>query len=521
MQSIQMLLKAPGLSVIKQSITYTEFPVIEYFYLCREAPLRLREQATYIGSSAQLQPLLAQVNGTFPVLFIVTDDNEELWEVLQNHPCNLLFIPQDPMDIFNQLNDLLGSYRKWNYTFELLSLQKASLQSIIEAGADMLACPLFLVNSGFSLVAGQVTEQVSLPWIVELQTLGFLSNDSLHELQEDPDQLLQPIRQGTNILAYILASGLKDEYAISFFLPLLQKIIKEYYPVPAPETALYYDVEFEQLISDLLDMNVSSADQVIERFSKLHINVKTIFLCMVIQSIPDQEINPITPMLPKLQKMMPEGHFCVYQKGIVGFLPIKNHEFPDLRSVAFHKLLNDWRVLAGCSSRAARPEQFRTFYLMAEQAIRFGRVLGHDDGNNIPVYFYEEFRTYHIIDMCREGFTKFYQHDNLIYLCHPFIIRIYQYDLIHHSDYLKILNTYLRLNCNLAQTARELNYHRNTMMNKIDKIESILGTSLDKPQLNQALIFSHSILRYIFEYLNEDIFTYRIAKKYSSDDLLS
>jgi DNA-binding PucR family transcriptional regulator len=58
---------------------------------------------------------------------------------------------------------------------------------------------------------------------------------------------------------------------------------------------------------------------------------------------------------------------------------------------------------------------------------------------------------------------------------------------------------YLKNNRNCTLTAAMLNLHRNTLLYKIQKIEDLLGESLDNPELQQRLLFSNTVVEYILK----------------------
>ncbi len=515
MQHIDMILKSPDLTIEKQSICYEEFPDIEYFYVAAGAALNPREQAAYIGSSEQLLPFITTGSFSYPVLFIITDWQEDCWSRISSYSCNLLVIPQEPWHIYNVLNDILGSYRHWFHIFEAMRYQKTSLQLIIEAGARMLEASVLLLNSGYSMVAHQMEEQVDFPGKADLLNKGFLTLEHIIALKESPDILYLPIRRGVSILSFLVVITNEDSnHMMNHYLKLLQNALKSRIPAPSPESALYYRVEFEQLVHDLINMNISTSEEIDQRFQGLFINSKLHFSCMVIKYNSEVDsIRPINPMIAALQKIFPDGLFCIYKHTIVSFLPEAQDTDPAFSFEALQKLLKRWNASAGLSTPTSHRDQFRTFYIMAVKALHFGAIFGNALGNASSIYHYEDYRIYHMVDMCRDGFVDLYHHENLIYMCDPLVIRLYLYDRKHKSNYLTILITYLELNCNLAQSARLLNYHRNTMLKKLDKIESILKISLDNFNLSQSVLFSHKILRYISEYLKKDILSFELAKK--------
>ena len=57
----------------------------------------------------------------------------------------------------------------------------------------------------------------------------------------------------------------------------------------------------------------------------------------------------------------------------------------------------------------------------------------------------------------------------------------------------------------LSGAAKALFIHRNTMLNKIHKIEEIIDSSLDDPKLRERLLFSCRVIEYMSRYCHEDI----------------
>ena len=67
------------------------------------------------------------------------------------------------------------------------------------------------------------------------------------------------------------------------------------------------------------------------------------------------------------------------------------------------------------------------------------------------------------------------------YVCPPELLDFRDYDKKSDVDYWKTLRCYLDTEMNVAECARLLNVHRNTMLQRIDKMQSILGSCLDSP----------------------------------------
>jgi DNA-binding PucR family transcriptional regulator len=66
----------------------------------------------------------------------------------------------------------------------------------------------------------------------------------------------------------------------------------------------------------------------------------------------------------------------------------------------------------------------------------------------------------------------------LMQFCHPAIIKLQEYDLKNHTDYLSSLEIYLEFDGNITESAAYFSIHRNSMLYRIGKIEEIAGLSL-------------------------------------------
>ena len=67
------------------------------------------------------------------------------------------------------------------------------------------------------------------------------------------------------------------------------------------------------------------------------------------------------------------------------------------------------------------------------------------------------------------------------YLCPLGLLRLREYDEGSNVDYWKTLRCYLDGQMNLAQTSKALGVHRNTLIQRIERINSILDLDLKDP----------------------------------------
>ena len=75
-------------------------------------------------------------------------------------------------------------------------------------------------------------------------------------------------------------------------------------------------------------------------------------------------------------------------------------------------------------------------------------------------------------------------------LRHPGLIRLQAFDADNHADLYETLFSYLRNNCNMAETARQLHLHRNSLLYRLNQIKELADIRFDDPDTREHLLFS-------------------------------
>ncbi len=70
---------------------------------------------------------------------------------------------------------------------------------------------------------------------------------------------------------------------------------------------------------------------------------------------------------------------------------------------------------------------------------------------------------------------------------HEMLGPLLAYDAHHDGTYIKTLECYFQYNGNLSQTARTMHFHRNSLIYRLERIEEILGRSLEDAELRLSL----------------------------------
>lgn len=84
-------------------------------------------------------------------------------------------------------------------------------------------------------------------------------------------------------------------------------------------------------------------------------------------------------------------------------------------------------------------------------------------------------------------------------LCYPTVLKIMEYDRKYNTDYLNFLGIYIYANYSVKRTAEIMHYHRNTVYQKIQKLEDYFGLDFSDVYLYIKLYLSVTILNKVDE----------------------
>ena len=99
------------------------------------------------------------------------------------------------------------------------------------------------------------------------------------------------------------------------------------------------------------------------------------------------------------------------------------------------------------------------------------RLISTETQLNKRLYFYEQLGAYRIIWECKNPKT-------IINFCEKHIGHLKTYDRINGTDLMDFLRGYYKYNSNVREISEKLYLHKNTVLYKIKKIESILNCNL-------------------------------------------
>lgn len=207
-----------------------------------------------------------------------------------------------------------------------------------------------------------------------------------------------------------------------------------------------------------------------------------------------------------LKMLIPDASFSIFADEIVLFM---NNEARFEKPVfeqneKINRLLEQVGAWLVVSPPTKRYRGLYTHYNMIKRTSVIARSIEAVKENDHIIYA-EDYNTYYIIDLAVRKYLSIPGNDDIVFLTHPAIATLTRYDRQHRSNLRDTLYHYLLNDCNIAKTAEAIYMHRNTVMNKINKIKTLVGIDFNSPMLRQKLILSCQIARYHEEILSREI----------------
>lgn len=389
------------------------------------------------------------------------------------------------------------------YAPQLLNaLYSGSLDRLCQVSSTLCGNPILFLGFNYRITTCCLLDSQN-PDIVEMSQNGAIGPDLvalLHNRQAaHTDTILTipgrgtrflyiPITQSSVHIASILL--LEDRVALSEedfqFLSHIAKCYRLLTPSTdsTGPTRLIYEYT---LIRALSDSYMDKPEEIVLRFSSLGYHFKNELYIIVLNSAVEISADVLRQRLHTL---------VGYARQIVGryglCTPLRDHIVVLLNldsSAPLPRLLSDFRLfcsknqlLAGLSPCFTDIAKLRHNYRCALDAIGVGSLIWKDEN----LYVFEELRIYKFIATC----ARYFPLDDLL---PNYLIKLIEYDRENHSDLLESLYYYVYTVKNTKAAAELLHVHRNTLLYRLEKVNSIMEVDLEDGD-----VFLHLMLAFKF-----------------------
>lgn len=253
--------------------------------------------------------------------------------------------------------------------------------------------------------------------------------------------------------------------------------------------------ELRECWQDIMDGRLTNSGEIQEALARLPDPVRA-FVRVAVISLEGEKGVPYRYLLTRLREIVPDSSMTVYQGSILVLLSQDERVFQldldqDPRLIG---LLERYNGFMAVSNGTRRLDSLRSIFRLTQRTVAVARAVRSDRTKR--VFFHEDYSMYCVIDLCVKRYMEVEGNDDPLYLMHPAVIHLTRYDREHNNNLRDVLYHYLMNDRNLVKTAAAVYMHRNTVINKVNKIEELLKLDLEDPHLRQRLIFSCQMIRY-------------------------
>ena len=253
---------------------------------------------------------------------------------------------------------------------------------------------------------------------------------------------------------------------------------------------------FQQCWEEIVQQRLTGTSDIRSALSHMPYPVDLFVQVGVVTFDGDGDGVPYNYLLARLREFFPNTNIAVYRKDVVILLSYAQRTFrPELpHREQLTALLERYGGFLALSNGTRKLESLSSMFLLARRTATLGQALRKCPQERI--FFHEDYSVYCIIDLCVQRYMESKGNDDVLYLIHPAVIHLTRYDRDHHSNLRDVLYYYLINDRNLVKTAAATYMHRNTVINKINKIMELLDLDLEDGTLRQRLILSCQFIRY-------------------------
>ncbi|MDO4267748.1 MAG: helix-turn-helix domain-containing protein [Eubacteriales bacterium] len=514
--------------ILRQSLPYRRLPDYARIELadCSSVPER---NVLYAASADTAAEFLSGTEADFPVTIFIAGDSPRLDEFFCREQINLIVTSLPLTALFNQLNRLLSSMQQWELAIAQAVCQRLELSQLLALAGQWLKGHLLLLNSGFDLIGSCLHPDLSDDFAENAVKNNGISGSGVVFLQK----MLE--KQG-NVPGRTVSCLIGESKNRCFLLPLTAADMS-----PACLLLIIPDDETDSSARDMLprlgdavlrllktscaqpsDANVLS--QLFEdyfrngtltplspvetqrRVAMLPVPVKRYMRCIIIR-FQTPPAMPYDYVISQLSRLIPDCNAAVWQDKII-LLHSTGSRAESIAKICdparVNELLCQFHACAIFSAQTKFPDKIFTLYSLSD---RLMSILLRMQIKSLPdhIFCYEDHLIYLAIDLCARQFQQLLHHTDIIYLADASVITLARYDREHNTDLTSLLYYYLSNGRNITKTARMMYMHRNTVLNKLNRIYDMLGLSMEDGQIQQRLLFSCQLVTYYQNYLSMEL----------------
>ncbi len=409
-------------------------------------------------------------------------------------------------ELFNCLQELFDYYDSWDNRLNALTCREASPQELLDASYPLFQNPLLLRAADFSLLSYSsiIDENPRLTHLTDpeasFETLSICKLDPLYLEARNyhaPFFFPEYLSGSRELCVNLFQHG---NYSHRLILEEeLGKIQEEQAPLLEHlagyiQTALNRSGQenigsghsLEHLLTDIISGKQANYSLIENQLSEFGWYSSHSYCCMSLKVTSLDQQNLTTKYLcSHFEKIVPGSCAFPYGDELVIFVNLTRYDGTVdqmLNRIIF--FLRDNFLKTGVSNPIQGSMELQYCYLQSRIAL--------DTGSKYQTYRwihkFEDLSLNYLLECCtRELPTHM--------VCSPKILALKAYDIKHHSEYCKTLETYLDTHLNAVQASQHLFIHRSTFLYRLDRIRELINIDFEDSEQLFYLMISFRLLK--------------------------
>ncbi len=406
---------------------------------------------------------------------------------------------------FNQVSTIFREYQDLELRIQDRLINAAPLMELVMLGERLFGNPILLLDEGYSLLL-KPRGPNPLDWeLGKYPQAPALAAETVELIRMSPEFRSRDRHNG---LFYLSSDTLDcgvlflhvQREGMTFFIAVLEmeQPIREadhqlllafsqhmYVALRSRRFSRANALYFQQFLEKLLTNEKIELPEINRQLHSQHWNITDPYVCFVAEPDLWNRKDVESYSLCRMIENRFQGSYAFYHDERV--VCIVNLDQAGMERDVFLQLLSqyirDQLLRVGVSYGFRDFVSLHNYYQQALAALDIGKQRTPDEWN----YRFEKYVLEYFI---RYGTSRMEGR----YLCHPDLIALFQYDQENNTELLQTLKIYLACGQNATTTATELFIHRNTLYQRLSKIDSLIDANLNNPETRLYLQISYSIV---------------------------
>ncbi len=245
-------------------------------------------------------------------------------------------------------------------------------------------------------------------------------------------------------------------------------------------------LHYEYFMKDLLDGKIATGKNNLERMNYTDLKFSGNLYCLVVETARSSDTLNTIQIRSIFEQSFSGTKTLLYNGEIVILLSFNNKSANDADYKIISDICQHFGLYAGISNEFNSITKLADYYKQALRAIELGVCNKNEPG----LFIYQNFYMQHIANI-------FTQKESEKTFCHPKLQLLLDYDKAHDSELAYTLYMFLISERNVSAAADAMYMHRNTIIYRLKKIDSLVQIDYSSFHERQYLILSYELSKVI------------------------